>query len=75
MISINGRVIAIAMEPKETYLNLHVTIKNRETAINTEYGANNTDAPKVVLTPFPPLNFKNMLKSCPIMAANAKIKI
>lgn len=63
IISINGRVSAITRDPRETYLNLHLIIKNRTTAISTGYGANKIEAPNVVFTPFPPLNFKNMLKS------------
>jgi len=59
------------IEPTDTYLVNLFTTKKMITEARTCIGASKTEAPKVVFTPFPPLSFRKIEKSCPRIAANA----
>ena len=65
-----GTVIDKRIEPKDTYLVSHTVIKKTSAAMAIAFGSKIISTPQVVATPFPPLNFKNMLQLCPITALN-----
>lgn len=69
---INDAGIAIKApieEPNDTYPQIATTIAKIIITIKADHGVVASRTPKEVATAFPPLNFKNTGKTCPITAA------
>ena len=56
------------MEPKDTYRVIATIIAKINNATKHTKGSSASTTPAEVATPFPPLNFKKIVKVCPMMA-------
>ena len=63
-----GKKTAAANEATETILNMKNTIIHKIAETSSAFGARTIKTPALVATPLPPLNPRNTLQTCPIMA-------
>ncbi len=68
-----GTDTAELIEAKETYLFQRKTTTHTINPKINIFGAIPMSTPAEVATPFPPLNFKNIVQSCPTMATKPNV--
>ena len=70
--AIRGTEIANRIEPKDTYFVIQTVMIQIESPAISSTGRRIAKTPMNVATPFPPLNFKNMVQLWPAITAKAK---